>query len=58
LTKSLLESFRTANKELFEKIPVNLSLYGKFGHSGLHENDVEATPNLYDSERKVLIIPI
>lgn len=38
--------------ELFKKIKVNHSLWGKYNFSGVHDNEVEAVPNIYDKRRK------
>lgn len=39
--------------ELIRQIPVNKEIYGKYDGAGVHVNEPEPAPNLYDPERKV-----
>lgn len=47
-----MEQITEANKHLFQYMPVNLSLWGKYGYSGQHDDEVEAVPNVYDKRRR------
>lgn len=48
-----LEQFRSANLELVKKTRVNLDLYGKIDYTGIHDNEYNPIPNLYDPKREV-----
>jgi len=47
-----LEFFKNANKDLISKIRPNLKLYGKYNFSGVHEEDPDPAPNLYNKRQK------
>ena len=51
--KKWLQNFLSANQGLLEKIPINMDLYGKYNMGGVHVNDPDPVPNLYDARRKV-----
>ncbi|CAK74508.1 unnamed protein product (macronuclear) [Paramecium tetraurelia] len=46
-----LEQFKEANQEHLKTFQVDLSLYGKFNLSGVHDDDPDPCPNLYDERR-------
>ena len=44
-----------ANLEIIRQLPVNMSIYGKYNGAGVHQNDPEPNPNLWDPDRKIFI---
>lgn len=49
--KKWLEQFRSANLELVKKTKVNMDLYGKIDFTGVHDNEYNPIPNLYNPKR-------
>jgi small subunit ribosomal protein S29 len=52
LAQEFLEQITEANREVFKTIPVNKEIWGKYNFSGVHDDDVDPVPNLYDKRRK------
>lgn len=52
-TQKLLTELIETNEEQLKNIPVNLSTYGKFNASGVHENEPEPVPNFFIPERGI-----
>jgi len=48
----LLYEFKKSNKDLLKQIPVNMDLYGKFNIVGVHDDEPNPVPNIYDPWRK------
>jgi small subunit ribosomal protein S29 len=47
-----LEHFKSGNQDILANMEVNLNIYGKCNYSGVHDEEPEPVPNLYDERRK------
>ena len=47
-----LEQFRSSNLEFLKKTKVNKELYGKINYTGVHDEEYDPIPNLYDPQRR------
>lgn len=52
LAKELLEDILIANEQKFEEIKVDLSIYGKYDQTGIHDDEPEPCPRVYDPRRR------
>eukprot|EP01016_Furgasonia_blochmanni_P047849 TRINITY_DN7069_c0_g1_i3.p1 TRINITY_DN7069_c0_g1~~TRINITY_DN7069_c0_g1_i3.p1 ORF type:complete len:535 (-),score=119.21 TRINITY_DN7069_c0_g1_i3:242-1846(-) len=53
LAREFLADFRRCNLEKIREIPVNMSLYGHYNYSGVHKDDPDPNPKLWDPERQI-----
>jgi small subunit ribosomal protein S29 len=51
LAVDMLKQFRIQNEEILHEMDVDMSLYGKMDMTGVHEDDPEPCPNVWDEER-------
>lgn len=52
LAKELLEDLKISNQARFEEMKVNLDLYGKFDMTGIHDDEPEPCPRVFDPRRR------
>jgi hypothetical protein len=53
LAKEFLEDIRFSNQQKFEELKVNLDIYGKFDMTGIHDDEPEPCPRVFDTRRRV-----
>ena len=53
LSQELLKHIKAQNEEVLATIPVNAKLYGKINQAGIHDDEPDPVPNLFDERRKV-----
>ena len=52
LAQKVLEDFYNSNQHLLEKIPIDLSIYGKFNFAGVHDEEPDPAYNFEIKNRR------